>query len=105
MQEPDRLIRKGNFGSIYITCPRRCRLLRTKEILSLISEGFYAHWVRTSIFPVTKSSAKRTSLPSNLAQVILQVFCQNESRSHCAWRAALTGAPVYSAMLYIQPRL
>lgn len=32
-------------------------------------------------------------------------FYQEESQSHCAPGAALTGALVYSAMFYIQPRL
>lgn len=105
MQEPDGLIKKGKFGSIYTRYPRHWRLLRTKGILSLIRKGFYTPWVHTSISPIPESSTKRASLPSDLTQVTMLVFCQNESHSHCALSAALTGALVYSAMFYIQPRL
>lgn len=74
-------------------------------MLSLICEGVCAHWVQTSISALTESSAKSTSLPGSFTQVTGPVLCQEESQSRCAPGAALTGALVYSAMFYTQPRL
>lgn len=74
-------------------------------MFSLICEGFYAHWLHTSLSPVTETSAKWTSLPHSLTQATTLGFCQNESQSHCALKAALAAALVCSAMFYIPPRL